>query len=233
MDFGIGLTELFVILAVVILAGIIYGRSRKRKIKSPLLAEASVIESRRSGKRESAKVPMGAGKPQAPSGSLASPEAGSTQNVPHTTPSGSQEAPGHIFLSYASADRSMAKAIADALSEHGWPIWWDRTIPPGKTFDQIIESALNRAACIIVLWSRESVLSDWVKTEASEGARRGILIPVLLQDVVIPLEFRRIQAASLADWQPSKSHEGFESLLRSVSEMRGLRKRGATPDRAF
>jgi len=45
----------------------------------------------------------------------------------------------------------------------------DRIIPPGITFDDVIEQNLDAAKCVIVLWSRESVKSKWVKTEASEG----------------------------------------------------------------
>jgi hypothetical protein len=84
--------------------------------------------------------------------------------------------PGHdIFISYASADRPRVVPLVDALRQKGWSVWWDRTIPPGKTWDQVIEAALDAARCVIVLWSKESVKAHWVLTEAEEGRRRGIL----------------------------------------------------------
>lgn len=46
-------------------------------------------------------------------------------------------------------------------------MWWDRTIPPGSTFDRVIEQALDSARCVVVLWSATSAASDWVKTEAA------------------------------------------------------------------
>ncbi|MGH8727597.1 MAG: toll/interleukin-1 receptor domain-containing protein [Burkholderiales bacterium] len=46
-----------------------------------------------------------------------------------------------IFLSHASADRSHAKQVADALAAQGWSVWWDRSIPPGKSFDDVISAA--------------------------------------------------------------------------------------------
>lgn len=58
---------------------------------------------------------------------------------------------GDLFLSYASADRDLAKALASVLQHNGWSVWWDRAIPPGKTFDEVIETALGAAKCVVVL----------------------------------------------------------------------------------
>jgi formylglycine-generating enzyme required for sulfatase activity len=126
-----------------------------------------------------------------------------------------------IFISYSSEDRDKAKAIAEALKRQGFSVWWDRSIPPGKTFDAVIEEALDAANCVIVLWSHTSVSSDWVKTEAAEGKQRGILIPVLIDDVKIPLEFRRMQAADLKDWVGKLPHLGFDNLLKAVAGILG------------
>jgi hypothetical protein len=123
-----------------------------------------------------------------------------------------------VFISYASADRDRAKAIADALAEQGWSVWWDRTIPPGKEFDQVIEEALDAATCVVVLWSRASVASSWVKTEAAEAMRRKVLVPALIEDTRIPLEFRRLQAADLSQWQGESSHPEFEKFRQSIKE---------------
>jgi hypothetical protein len=126
-----------------------------------------------------------------------------------------------IFISYARSDRARAQALARALEQQGYFVWWDPKIPPGKTFDQVIEEALDSARCVVVLWSTESVESDWVKEEAAEGKRRNILIPVLIDDVTIPLGFKRIQAANLTDWQADTTHSGFTNLLQAVSEIAG------------
>ena len=64
-----------------------------------------------------------------------------------------------IFISYARVDRERAQALASALDGEGWTVWWDRDIPPGRTFDDVIEEALGAAKCVIVLWSRDSVRS--------------------------------------------------------------------------
>ena len=124
-----------------------------------------------------------------------------------------------IFISYARADKEKAELLANAFSQKGWSVWWDREIPPGKSFDETIENALSSARCVVVLWSKTSVSSRWVKTEAAEGAERGILVPALIDNVKIPLEFKRIEAADLSDWQGESSHREFDQLMRIVAGM--------------
>ncbi len=124
-----------------------------------------------------------------------------------------------IFISYSNSDRLRAKALAEAIEAHGWVVWWDRKIPLGRSWDQVIEEQVDAARCMIVLWSKESVLSSWVKTEAREGKARGILIPVLTDEVKIPLEFRHLQAANLTDWEPAEQNAEFDQLLTHVGQM--------------
>jgi formylglycine-generating enzyme required for sulfatase activity len=122
-----------------------------------------------------------------------------------------------IFISYASADRSRIRPLVDELHRRGWSVWWDRTIPPGKTWDRVIEAALAEARCVIVLWSRASVQSDWVLIEAHHAKGREILVPALLDDVTIPFAFSRIQAANLIEWRGVFPNAEFDELARAVA----------------
>src|SRR3954469_19360359 len=126
-----------------------------------------------------------------------------------------------IFISYDSADRPIAQRFADALEGHGWTVWWDREIPLGKAFDQVIEEELNAARCVIVLWSKESVRSRWVKTEAAAAADRECLVPVLIDDIPIPFEFKRIQTAMLMNWRGDAQDQEFKRLLEAVGQFLG------------
>ncbi len=125
-----------------------------------------------------------------------------------------------IFISYASEDRERARQIATALTGQGWSVWWDRQIPFGKTFDKVIEDNLARAKCVIVLWTKHSVESHWVRAEASDGVSRELLLPVVLEkDLKLPLEFQMVQAANLVDWSPDKPHEEFQRMLKSIESL--------------
>jgi len=64
-----------------------------------------------------------------------------------------------IFISYANEDRQKAEALAHALEQKGWSVWWDRKIPFGQSFDQVIEANLASAKCVLVLWTKVSVES--------------------------------------------------------------------------
>ncbi len=133
-----------------------------------------------------------------------------------------------IFISYSSDDKSRVEPLAEVLAARGWSVWWDRSIPAGKTFDDVIEEAIDAARCIVVVWSDKSVSSSWVRTEADEGAIRQILVPVLIDKVKIPLAFRRIQAANLIDWQGTLPHPGFDQLVKDISSLIGPPARQST-----
>ena len=49
------------------------------------------------------------------------------------------------------------------------------------------------------------------------AAERNVLVPALLDDVRIPLEFRRKQTANLIDWDGDASHEGFQALCEGIA----------------
>ncbi|MES2841276.1 MAG: toll/interleukin-1 receptor domain-containing protein [Pseudomonadota bacterium] len=122
-----------------------------------------------------------------------------------------------VFLSYASEDRERAGRLAKALGHMGWSVWWDRKIIAGQAYDQAIERALDNARCVVVLWSVNSVASEWVKNEAAAASERGVLVPALIDNVKLPLEFRRKQAADLLGWQGNELHPGFQALCQGVA----------------
>ena len=124
-----------------------------------------------------------------------------------------------IFISYANKDQARIKPLAKALKSLGWSVWWDRTIPVGKNYREVITEALKVAKCVIVVWTKNSALSNWVLDEANVGLKKEILLPVLIEDGEIPLGFGGIQSANLIDWQESLLHSGFEQLTKAISNI--------------
>ena len=124
-----------------------------------------------------------------------------------------------IFLSYAREDRDRAEKLAHALESRGWSVWWDRRIQAGHSFAEVIETQLEAARCVVVLWTEHSINSNWVQNEASEGDHRTVLIPVRLDDVRIPLGFRHLQTADLLDWDGDQTPELAEFLSAVESKL--------------
>ena len=126
-----------------------------------------------------------------------------------------------IFLSYHNSDRATAQIFADTLEARGWSVWWDREIPLGKSYDEVIEHELTTARCAMVLWSEEAVRSRWVRTEASVAATRECLVPVMIEEAPIPLEFRQIQTAMLIGWNGDTTDPEYTRLTDALVALIG------------
>jgi hypothetical protein len=123
-----------------------------------------------------------------------------------------------IFLSYASEDRERAAVVAQALEGLGWSVWWDREIPIGRPFVDVIKEELESARCAVVLWSRHSASSQWVHREARLAVERHKLFPALIDDIPPPWEFSELQACDLAHWTGAIQDPNFQRL---VTDLRG------------
>jgi hypothetical protein len=131
---------------------------------------------------------------------------------------------GSVFVSYAGADRQRVEPLVAALAAAKLDVWWDQDIEPGTLWRQAIQERLDRAACVVVVWTRTSVTSGFVWSEASRGQRRTVILPVLLdRDAQVPVGFDEIQHASLADWD---GRGETPSLRRLVSRVREMAARG-------
>jgi len=126
-----------------------------------------------------------------------------------------------IFLSYKKSDADRVRSLVGALETQGWSVWWDTRLGAGEQWDEVIERELARARCVVVAWSRESVASRWVRTEASEGLERGILVPVLIDDVAQPLAFRLTQCVPLMGASLSETDPMWAQVLRAVATLAG------------
>lgn len=119
-----------------------------------------------------------------------------------------------LFISYASEDRARVAPVVGALEEAGWKVWWDRDLIAGPDFSDSIQNALDTALCVVVVWSRHSVESNWVRDEAQEGMQRHSLVPCRIDDVRPPLGFRSLQTISLIGWP--EQQDGLPDLLEAV-----------------
>lgn len=137
-----------------------------------------------------------------------------------------------IFLSYASEDRERARLVAQLLEGQSWTVWWDRKIPAGVAYDEVIEREIGAAKYVVVLWSISSTKSEWVKNEAASAVEQEKLIPVQIDDIKLPLEFRRRQTLNLSGWSGDASDTRLESLFEALSSKSALQTSSSRPVRA-
>jgi hypothetical protein len=106
--------------------------------------------------------------------------ANSTSAGDNPRPSGDPPLPD-IFLSYSREDQATARRFAEEFAAAGLDVWWDAALRSGDAYDEVLENALRAAKAVVVLWSRTSVVSRYVRAEATVGDRNKTLMPVMIE----------------------------------------------------
>ena len=96
------------------------------------------------------------------------------------------EVDSHLFISYASEDRTFAEWLARKLASHGYAVWFDQLkLLGGESWPRSIDEALHSSGRLLAIMSAHSIKKDSPVKERtmgfSLGRERGIA------DSVIPL----------------------------------------------
>jgi hypothetical protein len=129
------------------------------------------------------------------------------------------------FLSYSHKDRDIAERIAKDLRKTGIDVWFDQweILPGDSLIKKVFGEGLSNATAFIVLISTNSVDSCWVNQELDTAFIRRIegitrVIPVILNDVIIPPHLRPLKWVKLSD--------DFEASIRELqAAIYGVRER--------
>ena len=120
-----------------------------------------------------------------------------------------------LFVSYKSEDRDRVAPLVAALEEDRLKIWWDAHIGGGDAWRESIETELNAARCVLVVWSARSTGPEgsFVRDEATRALRRGVYLPVRIDGVDPPLGFGETQALPLIGWKGDRSDPRYAAVL--------------------
>jgi TolB-like protein/Tfp pilus assembly protein PilF len=121
-----------------------------------------------------------------------------------------------IFLSYNREDQARAKLFAEAFEAQGFQVWWDVGLRTGEAYDEVTETALRTAKAVVVLWSKKSVASRWVRAEATLADRNKTLVPCMIEPCERPIMFELTQTAELNHWQGDASDRVWVAFLADV-----------------
>ncbi len=125
-------------------------------------------------------------------------------------------APPDIFLSYNREDQAMARRVAEAFQREGFSVWWDATLRSGEAYDEVTETALRTAKAVVVLWSKRSVVSRWVRAEATLADRNKTLVPAMIEPCDRPIMFELTQTADLSHWQGAPADPAWLAYVADV-----------------
>ena len=124
-----------------------------------------------------------------------------------------------IFLSYSQRDSSAVQALATALGEQGLSVWVDKSgLQDGDAYDTQIEDAIAQTRVVIVLWSKNSVRSQWVRAEAAYALGKHKLLPISIDDTDPPLQFLHIQTINFQGWTGGCEGEAFWRLTAALAK---------------
>lgn len=88
-----------------------------------------------------------------------------------------------VFISYAREDIEVVRGLAGYLKGQGFAVWWDTEILASDDFHDAILNALTSARAAIVIWTKHSVRSFFVRDEARYALVRKKLIAVKSPDL--------------------------------------------------
>ena len=122
-----------------------------------------------------------------------------------------------IFLSYSSKDAERVQVLRDALTDHGFSIFWDHDVPPTTDWDTWIRQRLAESSCAVVAWTFQSVESKNVRHEAIVAEKQGKLISVMLEAVPadrFPMGLYTVEAVNLSLWSGDLQAKEYVALVR-------------------
>jgi len=122
-----------------------------------------------------------------------------------------------IFICHSSKDKSFVRKLADDLRSFGMPVWLDEwELLPGDSLADKIQDGLIASSWLLVILSKLSVKSQWVRRELNAGLAEELkrkdtfVVPVRVDLCRIPVF---LQDKLYADFRTSYE-EGLAKLLR-------------------
>ena len=132
-----------------------------------------------------------------------------------------------VFISYKREERALADRVAQALIEHGYVAVTDLNIQKATDFGDAIDAMIREASLVIVLWTKASAASDWVRKEAAEAERLNKYLGVRVDAVApedLPLAVRNNNWLDVSDGPVTR---GIPTVMQEVRQLIGDPTRGS------
>lgn len=116
-----------------------------------------------------------------------------------------------VFISYCSSEKNIADAVCHALEENGIKCWIaPRDIKQGGSYSSEINNGIEQSNLLLLIFSKESQKSIWVKKEVERAFNKGLMIIPLRIEEIMPNEEMMIFISNV-QWldafsQPIENH---------------------------
>lgn len=112
----------------------------------------------------------------------------------------------NVFLSYQKRDAALALRMVQLLNGAGLTVWWDDDLTPRESWDRIIEREIHQADQVLVLWTPNSVQSEWVRIEANYALNctPSKLVQARFDAAQVPIAFSMRQYVDLDFAEPDR-----------------------------
>lgn len=131
-----------------------------------------------------------------------------------------------VFICHNREDKPVAERICEELVKAGHETFYDKwDIRPGDSFIEKISEGIAGSSYLLILLSKHSVNSSWVKKELEIALAKQIktnhlmVIPCLLEDCDIPVF---LESISYADFRNS-FEDGINELLPAIAKVDALK----------
>lgn len=130
-----------------------------------------------------------------------------------------------VFISYTSADKDFVSNLASQLRIFGINVWYDDwEIKVGDSIIDKVFNGLRKSDALIIVLSKASVKSRWVKEELNTAAIRKInkddilILPILKENCEIPTVLSQLKYADFR----KDLESGLYELLDVIEPLRTL-----------
>lgn len=133
-----------------------------------------------------------------------------------------------VFISYKREERAWSEHVKRALISAGYTALTDLNIAKNQDFGDAIDTMIRAATLTMVLWTKASAASDWVRKEArlardlEMAGKRNRYIGVMVEDVDLdlPPDLRGLQMVDIREG--GLDARGIAEILDAAHEVLGV-----------
>ena len=126
-----------------------------------------------------------------------------------------------VFISYKYEDRGTTEKIAGQLRRHALSVWWADEHLQGERVDDIVPGQIADAKAVVVLISRRSIDSSWVRGEVVRAGKK--VVAARIDDIAfseIPTPLLASDIIDLSVWNGRPDDAEFPKLLARCIELK-------------